>query len=187
MRLQCLEELGIGRLMQLLNGEHSKPATSAPLSMGTSNAAGERVDILNATDDPHMDVDEEASSSEDENTMTDSMPSLRRHQRPGSRYTTASNIRDRLQQIRNDEQDVRLNNERDDIRIQEQALDFLRNFITDTNSSGEMIDQLLKSFGHTAFFELIDSKIRPKNPPKRPCTAHWVTPVCVKQIYTSIY
>ncbi|KAF1961155.1 armadillo repeat domain-containing protein [Byssothecium circinans] len=164
MRHQCLEELGVGWLMQVLNGETSRPTSSAPLSMGTSNAAGERVDILNAADDPHMDVDEDPSSSEDEDTMTNSIPSLRRHQQPGSRYTSATNIRDRLQQVRNDEQDARLNSERDDIRIQEQALDFLRNYITGEKSSGEMVDQILKSFGHSAFFELIDSKIRPKAP-----------------------
>ncbi|KAF2640891.1 armadillo repeat domain-containing protein [Massarina eburnea CBS 473.64] len=165
-RTQCLEELGIGWLMQVLNGEPARPSTSVPLGMGTSNAAGERVDILNAADDPHMDVDEEPSSSEDEDTMTDSIPTLRRHQHPGSRYTSATNIRDRLQQIRNDEQDARLNGERDDIRIQEQALDFLRNFVMGDNNltdTADSIDHLLKSFGHSAFFEIIDSKVRPKN------------------------
>jgi hypothetical protein len=107
MRKKCLDTLGVGWLKQVLNGEpSSKAASSAPLGMGTPNAAGEQVDILNAVDDPQMDVDEEPSSSEDEDTMTDSIPSLRRHQRPGSRYTSATNIRDRLQQIRSDEQDM---------------------------------------------------------------------------------
>lgn len=160
MKIQCLDELGVGWLVQVLNGEPSKPPATS-LSMGTANAAGERVDILNAVDDPHM-VDEVSSSSEDEATMNDSMPSLRRHQRPGSRYADSANIRDRLQQIKNDEQDARLNSERDDIRIQEQALDFIRNFITDEKTSSEMIDHLLKSFGHSAFFELLDAKLRPK-------------------------
>jgi hypothetical protein len=90
---------------------------------------------------------------------------MRRHQRPGSRYTSATNIRDRLQQIKNDEQDNRLNGERDDIRIQEQALDFIRNFVSEDKASGEMIDHLLKTFGHSRLFELLDAKIRPKNSP----------------------
>jgi hypothetical protein len=157
MKIQCLEELGVGWLVQVLNGEPSKPA------MGTPNAAGEQVDILNAVDEPHMDVDDEPSSEEDDDAMTESIPSMRRHQRPGSRYTSATNIRDRLQQIKNDEQDNRLNGERDDIRIQEQALDFIRNFISEDKASGEMIDHLLKTFGHSRFFELLDAKIRPKN------------------------
>ena len=156
MKIQCLDELGVGWLVQILNGEPSKPA------MGTPNAAGEQVDILNAVDEPHMDVDEEPSS-EDDDAMTESIPSMRRHPRPGSRYTSATNIRDRLQQIKNDEQDNRLNGERDDIRIQEQALDFIRNFVSEDKASGEMIDHLLKSFGHSRFFELLDAKIRPKN------------------------
>lgn len=164
MRKKCLDTLGVGWLKQVLNGEpSSKASQSAPLGMGTPNAAGEQVDILNAVDDPHMDVDEEPSSSEDEDTMTDSIPSLRRHQRPGSRYTSATNIRDRLQQIRSDEQDASVSNERDDVRIQEQALDFVRNFITEEKASGEMIDHLLNEFNRTEFFELLDSKLRPKN------------------------
>jgi len=158
MKVQCLDELGVGWLVQVLNGEPSKPA------MGTPNAAGEQVDLLNAMDEPHMDVDEEASEDEeDEDTMADSIPSMSRHQRQGTRYTSANNIRDRLQQIRNDEQDTRVNGERDDMRLQEQALDFIRNFISEETSTGEMIEHLLKSFGHTRFFDLLDAKIRAKN------------------------
>ncbi|KAH7393013.1 armadillo-type protein [Pyrenochaeta sp. MPI-SDFR-AT-0127] len=157
MKIQCLDELGVGWLVQVLNGEPNKPA------LGTSNAAGEQVDILNAAEEPHMEVDEDPSSEEDEDAMTESIPSMRRHQRPGSRYTSATNIRDRLQQIKNDEQDIRLNGERDDIRIQEQALDFIRNFVSEDKASGEMIDHLLKTFGHSRFFEILDAKLRPKN------------------------
>jgi hypothetical protein len=157
MRKQCLDELGVGWLVQALNGEPSKPA------MGTSNAAGEQVDLLNSVDEPDMDLDEELSEEEDEDTMADSIPPMSRLQRPGSRYTSATNIRDRLQQIKNDEQDTRLINERDDIRIQEQALDFLRNFIAEDQATGEMIDHLLKAFGHSRLFEILDTKIRPKN------------------------
>ncbi|KAH7117995.1 armadillo-type protein [Dendryphion nanum] len=161
-KIQCLDELGVGWLVQTLNGEPGKGSTSASLGMGTPNAAGEQVDILNAIDDPHMDVDDEGASDDDDETMAESIPSMRRHQRPGSRYTSATNIRERLQQIKNDEQDVRLSNERDDIRIQEQALDFIRNFINDEKEGGPMIDHCLKSFGNSRFFELLDAKIRPK-------------------------
>ncbi|PVH99642.1 ARM repeat-containing protein [Periconia macrospinosa] len=170
-RLECLDELGVGWLVQVLKGEPSRTTASAPLGMGTSNAAGEQVDILNAADDPHMDVDDDSSSSEDEDTMIENLSSLRRHPRPEPRYANASNIRDRLQQIRDDEQDARINSERDDIRIQEQALDFLRNFLTEEKASGEMVDHLLTSFGHSAFFELLDSKLRPKNILSSPSTA----------------
>ncbi|KAH8716958.1 hypothetical protein GQ44DRAFT_688435 [Phaeosphaeriaceae sp. PMI808] len=159
MKIQCLEELGVGWLVQVLNGQPSKPA------MGTPNAAGEQVDILNAVEEPRMDVDDDLSDEEDEETMTDEMPSIMsRLQRPGARYTSATNIRDRLQQIKNDEQDFRLNTDRDDIRMQEQALDFMRNFVSEEKATGEMIDHLLKSFTANRLFELIDAKIRPKNP-----------------------
>ena len=173
MKMHCLDELGVGWLVQTLHGDPTK-ASSTPLGMGTSNAIGEQVDILNAVDNPHMDVDEESEDEEDEDTMTDSIPSMRRHTRPGSRYTSATNIRDRLQQIKNDEQDIRLINEKDDIRIQEHALDFIRNFILEDKASGEMIDHLLNSFSHTRFFELLDAKIRPKGATTQPGTpSYW--------------
>jgi uncharacterized membrane protein YgcG len=47
--------------------------------------------------------------------------------------------------------------------MQEQALDFIRNFISEEQSTGDMIDHILKSFGHSRFFDLLDAKIRPKN------------------------
>ncbi|KAF3003004.1 hypothetical protein E8E13_005753 [Curvularia kusanoi] len=157
MKIQCLDELGVGFLMQTLSGEPSKPA------MGSSNAAGEQVDLLNAVDEPHMDLDDEPSSDEDEDTMTDSIPSMRRHQQSGSRYTSATNIRDRLQQIKNDELDPRIKLEREDQAIQMQSLDFIRNFCSEEKQSGEMIDHLLKTYGHSRFFDMLDSKIRPKS------------------------
>ncbi|KAF2734019.1 armadillo repeat domain-containing protein [Polyplosphaeria fusca] len=185
MKVQCLEELGVGYLVQTLNGEPTKSAVSSPLGMGTPNAVGEQVDILNAVDDPSMDVDDDISSVEDEDTMADSIPSMRRHQRQGSRYTSSNSIRDRLQQIKNDEHDPRLTNERDDVRIQEQALDFIRNFIMDDKASGETIDHILKTFGHSRFFDLMVSKLRPKssshpsNPaptPTHPVPNYWTNP-----------
>jgi len=79
MKMQCLEELGIGWLVQVLNGEPSKP------TMGTPNAVGEQVDILNAVDEPHMDVDDESSSGEgNEDTMSESIPTMRQHQHRSS-------------------------------------------------------------------------------------------------------
>lgn len=156
MKIQCLDELGVGFLMQTLNGESAKP------TMGTPNAAGEQVDILNAVEEAHMDIDDEPSSDEDEDTMTDAIPAMRRHQRPGSRYTSATNIRDRLQQIKNDELDPRIKIDREDQAIQMQSLDFIRNFCSEEKQSGEMIDHLLKTYGHSRFFEMLDSKIRPK-------------------------
>src|SRR5690242_14444181 len=176
MKIQCLDELGVGFLMQTLSSEPSKPA------MGTANAAGEQVDLLNAVDEPHMDVDDESSSDEDEDTMTDSIPTMRRHQPPGSRYTSATNIRERLQQIKNDELDPRIKLEREDQAIQMQSLDFIRNFCSEEKQSGEMIDHILKTYGHSRFFEMLDSKIRPKtssttsNPPPQtdsPTPSYW--------------
>lgn len=160
---ECLEELGVGWLVQALKGNPSSSAAPMPLGMGTSNAAGEQVDLLNAIDEPHMDIDDDQPFGVDEDSMSDTIPGMRRHQRSGSRYTSSVNIHERLQQIKNDEQDPRLAADRDDIRIQEQALDFLRNFTTSTDKAEDMIDHLVRSIGHSNFFEILDSKIRPKS------------------------
>lgn len=55
----------------------------------------------------------------------------------------------------------------DDTRVQEQALEFLRNLIagystTGIDASAEMITSLFDSFGEDSFFELLTSKLRSK-------------------------
>lgn len=62
LKKECLEELGPGWLKQMICDDEADSAsvsgtrsnreasTGTPLAMGTPNAAGERVDLLNATD-----------------------------------------------------------------------------------------------------------------------------------------
>lgn len=176
-KISCLEELGTGWLVQAITGElrdfshppKERSQASTPIGMGTPNAAGEQVDLLNAVDEPSMDLDDVTSSSDDEDdeTMADSIGSLRRPRQ--LRFTTTSQIRARLKAIKDTEQDPRLRAERDDLRIQEQALDFIRNLIAESKSGAcEMIDHLLSTIGAPRFFEIIASKLRPKGPAAPP-------------------
>src|SRR6266576_1345842 len=167
-KISCLEELGTGWLVQAITGElrdfshppKERSQVSTPIGMGTPNAAGEQVDLLNAVDEPSMDLDDVTSSSDDEDdkTMADSIGSLRRQRQ--LRFTPTSQIRARLKAIKDTEQDPRLRAERDDLRIQEQALDFIRNLIAESKSGAcEMIDHLLNTIGIPRFFEIMASKL----------------------------
>ncbi|KAF2200261.1 ARM repeat-containing protein [Delitschia confertaspora ATCC 74209] len=178
-KMKILEELGVGWLVQVLSGEprdistimQSKTQLSTPIGMGTPNAAGEQVDILNAVDDPRMDVDEESSSEEDEHmTGGDNMGSFRhRELRPPPKI----NPQTRLKQLKDLEQDMHLKAVEEDLRIQEQALDLIRNWIYDTKNPGQLIDHLLNAFDQTRFFELIDSKLRPRASVSTPFPEIW--------------
>ncbi|KAF2491548.1 ARM repeat-containing protein [Lophium mytilinum] len=165
-KIKCLDELGTGWLIRTIQGEQrdfpgppSQSHVSTPIGMGTPNAAGEQVDLLNAVDEPSMEIDEEPSSSGDEDEDNTPEVLLRR---PPHRTFNSSTIRSELKAIKQSEQDPRLRAEHDDLRIQEQALDFIRNLIAESKAgAAEMIDHLLSTIGSTRFFEMMASKLRP--------------------------
>lgn len=171
-KMTCLEELGTGWLMQTVTGEprdtlasvRGPSQVSTPIGMGTPNAAGEQVDLLNAVEEPLMDIDEatDGTEGEDEDAMTDSIGSLRL-----PRYTQAtafSQHKARLKAIKNAEQNPVVRSQKDDIVIQEQALDYIRNLISEPSSAGapEMIDHLFNICGAERLFQVLASKLKPK-------------------------
>ncbi|OJD31548.1 armadillo repeat protein [Diplodia corticola] len=175
-KIQCLEELGTGWLINTVSGEarqvqmpakghlqHSRPATPS-LSMGTPNAAGEQVDLLNAVDEPSMDIDNDTGASGDEDdVMADSIGLLRN--RSANSNSTAAKNRAKLRAIKDAETNPIIRAQKEDLRTQEQALDFIRNLImTDAGSSpGDMIDHVLQTFGRDRFFEILTAKLRPRS------------------------
>ena len=160
-KISCLEELGAGWLIQTLTADTRDPSSSfarastsqgsTPMGMGTPNAAGEQVDLLNAADNPTMDVDASSSSGEDEaddDAMTDSLTSLNfpRYMPQSATMQRPANMqhRTRLKLIKRDEQNGAVMAWKHEVRIQEQALDFLRNLIGDPQSEHhKMIDHVL--------------------------------------------
>ncbi|KAK7534047.1 armadillo repeat domain-containing protein [Phyllosticta citribraziliensis] len=170
---QCLEELGVGWLVQTVYGETkqvqmpskvrvqaSRPET--PLGMGTPNAAGEQVDLLNAPEEPSMDVDNDSQISGDEDDMmVDSIGLLRPR---STQSSVAAKNKAKLRAIKEAETNPLIRAQKEDLRIQEQALDFIRNLImVDAGSSpGDMIDHVLQTFGRDRFFEILTAKLRPR-------------------------
>ncbi|KAH7046674.1 armadillo repeat domain-containing protein [Macrophomina phaseolina] len=187
-KIQCLEELGTGWLINTVSGEarqvqmpnkghlHSRPETPS-LGMGTPNAAGEQVDLLNAVDEPSMDIDNDTGASGDEDdVMADSIGLLRN--RSASASSTAARNKAKLRAIKDAETNPIIRAQKEELRIQEQALDFIRNLImADAGSSpGDMIDHVLQTFGRDRFFEILTAKLRPRSPsssgPPSSSTAH---------------
>jgi len=167
-KVKCLEELEPGWLMQTITGESfpSKAShVSTPIGMGTPNAAGEQVDLLNAPDEPAMDLDEdEDDDEEDDDMMSDSIETLR-FPRYTSKGRPSQTYRKALKEIRDQEMNPALREQRDDLRIQEVALDFIRNLISESGADlNDMIDHVLNALGQNRFFEVLTSKLKGRGP-----------------------
>ncbi|QDS76948.1 hypothetical protein FKW77_005097 [Venturia effusa] len=146
-----IEGLGAGWLIQVMSGESYQHSVHRS-QLATPNAAGERVDILN-DEEPAMDVDDvsdDAFSDSHDSVVDMRVPSV------PARYKA------RLLAIKYEEESPKVRAEKDDVRIQEQALDIVRNAISEAApSQPEMIDFLLTTLGSARLFECLENKLRP--------------------------
>ncbi|KAI4199664.1 MAG: hypothetical protein LQ350_004455 [Teloschistes chrysophthalmus] len=168
LKKECLGELGPGWLKQIICSEENdttgfrsdqEASVGTPLAMGTPNAAGEQVDLLNATDGfregrPIGTEDDEADVKMVDSVGASGGPQLDFEQqgqnhsawRAPRKRTEASNTN----QVRADE-----------LAVQKQGLDFIRNLICGSDSL-EMIDCLFEELGQDKVFEILVSKLRPR-------------------------
>lgn len=162
MKQSCLEELGTGWLIQAVSGEPRDTSTGSSLGMSTPNAVGERVDLLNKPNMPEVDMDwvEREEENEDDGEIL--------YDYNGTRYQSSSmrstldpaNHKSRLRLFREHEQNPAVQARQDDMMIQEQALDFLRNLINgDDNVS--MIEHLNSHIGTGRIYDLLYNKLKP--------------------------
>ncbi|KAL8841783.1 MAG: hypothetical protein Q9170_000816 [Blastenia crenularia] len=166
LKMECLDELGLGWLQQIVGNDvgdsiRSDRETSigTPLAMGTPNAAGDQVDLLNASDGPGAGVNVANEDDEEDLRMTDSVGALsrvepdpqQRAQRAGpwgdsgGRHGTSVSSQLRA----------------DDLAVQRESLDFIRNLICGDDAK-EMIDYLFEELGQDRMFEMLISKLRPR-------------------------
>lgn len=153
----CLEELESGWLVQLICDDTEDDA------LYSSRPKGIMSDIMDE------DIEMEQSEEQPRSWMAKSHIQLERI--PAIREAGA---------ILADLRDVELNPVRkarsDDLAIQEQGLDFIRNLIGSADSSGldasndaaEMIDHLLETFGADRLFRILANKLRTKTVPSLP-------------------
>lgn len=156
----CIEELGQGWLVQLIcddTEDEARLLSKVKAEDGTDSGAQEAMD-----EDIDMDQFEEHINSAFAGSFGRSSSS-----RPSSsRSKPIQQAELRLAALKDAETNPARKARKDDIAVQEQGLDFIRNLITgahgNTSETTEMIDFLLNALGQDRMFEILASKLRPK-------------------------
>lgn len=169
-KLAALEELGTGWLVGIIQGEQ-RESVGGGVSVGlsTPNAAGEQVDLLNPSsmdlDEPSNDAEEVMDEDDEDGEVLFDEASSTHYQSSQLRSTLnppppAFNSKRYLSSIREMEQGGEYTSRRDEAAIQQQALDFLRNFINGEDCTA-LSDHLMNEIGSAKVYELLTSKLSP--------------------------
>jgi hypothetical protein len=157
----CLEELGQGWLVQLICDDTEDEAL---LSSRTGGEAGEGSSL-----DDYMDEDMEVDQFEDNlaSGMATSFGRSNNSRPSSSRSKSIKQAELRLAALREAETNPVSKARKDDIAVQEQGLDFIRNLIGGAGAGGnkattEMIDFLFLALGQDRVFEILASKLKSK-------------------------
>lgn len=155
----CYEGIGTGWLVQIISGgsinntADSQPSSSFKSSIGpTSNSAGERVDILNAIDEP-MDTSEsnDTQSQDTPDRLPDYETSLEFFQADSRNQLTAIKASEDLETSQQ--------HYRNEIEVQVHALGFLRNLIMGQDGEA-MIDLVFETIGASRIFDMVYTKLQ---------------------------
>lgn len=160
MKRLCLEELGQGWLVQLICDDTEDEA------LVTSRGRGDRINTSGLSDE--MDEDVEMDQFEEQLESAFGCSLGRSNSRPSSsRSKSVQQAELRLAVLRDAETNPAKKARKDDIAVQEQGLDFIRNLIGGAGQGGtaettEMIDFLFDALGQERVFEILASKLRSK-------------------------
>ncbi|KAI0999956.1 hypothetical protein K3495_g8242 [Podosphaera aphanis] len=157
MKRQCFEELGQGWLVHLICDDTEDVALLSKDKLGS---------LSPSTND--IDGDIEMTPSEDQNSIM--LSNFNNHKNCDkssfSRNISVKHAKLRLMALRDSEMDPARKARKDDVAVQEQGLDFIRNLIGGVGQGGteasDMIDFLLDALGQERVFEILASKLRPK-------------------------
>jgi armadillo repeat-containing protein 8 len=180
-KVSCLEELGPSWLVQLICDD----AEDTALGASDESEEGEGpVEVSTEMGDSYMSVDPEVSqglfgadgeAEQEVLSMADSVSARARahvdygfddkdseFKRPRrSRQAVPPTLTARLAALKDAETNPLKKARRDDVAVQEQGLDFIRNLICGQGST-EMIDILFSGLGEDRVFDILASKLRPK-------------------------
>jgi hypothetical protein len=161
MKRLCLEELGQGWLVQLICDDTEDEALLSTRGRSGSVVASELND--------EMDEDVEMDQFDDhpDSTQVSSFGRSNTSRPSSSRSKSVQQAELRLAALRDAEMNPARKARKDDIAVQEQGLDFIRNLIGGAGQGGtsettEMIDFLFLALGQDRVFEILASKLRPK-------------------------
>ena len=176
-KINCLEELGPGWLKQIVNNDvetatyatmsrsgDREDGSSTPIRMSTPNAAGEQVDLLNAVEEDSRESSQGVGEDgEEEFKMVDSIGALSRAELDRKLYSHPSSGRGPIAEPagligrRRSSQPALT----DELAIQQQGLDFIRNLICGSGAS-DMIEHIFRELGQDKLFEILAAKLRPR-------------------------
>ena len=162
MKRLCLEELGQGWLVQLICDDTEDEAL---LSSSRGKAEGGPTSGLH--DEMDEDVDMDQFEDHVESAFAGSFGRSSNSRPSSSRSKSIQQAELRLAELKDAETNPARKARKDDIAVQEQGLDFIRNLIGgaghgSTSETTEMIDFLFSALGQDRLFEILASKLRPK-------------------------
>ena len=164
LKMTCLEELGPGWLKQIISNDTDdfvfpsgfrgdrEGGSRTPITMGTPNAAGEQVDLLNAVEDSSRESSQALDDSGEDLDMVDSIGALSRPH-PDNKSTPL--LGHQYDSRANEVETVRSHD------IEREGLDLLRNILAGSGAT-EMIDHIFRELGQDKLLELLANKLRPK-------------------------
>lgn len=183
LKMACLEELGPGWLKQIISSDDEESAftsvfrgdkemgSGTPIAMGTPNAAGEQVDLLNAVEEDSRKSNQQFDENGDEDLkMVDSIGALSRSEsdhKQLSPFSRRGNGRaaktESPRPIGSKDTEINLLHQArtDDLAVQKQGLDLIRNLICAPDAL-DMIDYLFRELGQDKIFDMLAGKLRPK-------------------------
>lgn len=165
LKMTCLEELGPGWLKQIISNDADdfmfpsgfrgdrETGTRTPITMGTPNAAGEQVDLLNAVEDSSRESSQAFDDDGDEDlNMVDSIGALSRSHPEHKPIACLGRQHDprasEFETIKSHD-------------IEREGLDLLRNILAGPGAP-QMIDHIFQELGQDKLFELLANKLRPR-------------------------
>lgn len=168
-KMKIIEQLEPGWIKQIIsqdtasssptakkNGNGIARTPSVEMTMSTSTPAGERDDLLGSSNGAP--VQDPETEDPDQRMTEDAAPS-----NPSADTLSPENARRRKLML-NDDLDHTKQARKDDIQVQEQTFDLLRNLICGTGAS-EMIDYLFRELGRNDLLEILADKLRPRTLP----------------------
>ncbi|KAJ5643156.1 uncharacterized protein N7484_005663 [Penicillium longicatenatum] len=157
-RMKIVEALGPAWIRQIISqdpisaltrrGMDEETEHAIGIAMGRANSAGEQVDILNPMED--------TGESAEELKMGDSMP-----QSKMSLDMFLPDARRRRKLVMHGNLEQSTQSRQDDIAVQEQTFDMLRNMMCGTGAP-EMIDFLLQEIGQNELLDALADNLRPR-------------------------
>ncbi|RHZ56482.1 hypothetical protein CDV55_105938 [Aspergillus turcosus] len=157
-KIKIIDGLGPGWIKQIITqdptsalakrGMEGDVDSGAAVGMSRANSAGEQVDLLNPVEDPQ--------SRGEDLKMTDTLPASKM-----SLEMFLPDATRRRKLVLNGDLDQTTQARQDDIAVQEQTFDLLRNLVCGSGAS-EMIDHIFKEIGQDLILDALADKLRPR-------------------------